>query len=87
MSSLNRERLKQRGVVIYLAGSAELLMKRTAYDTTRPLLETDDRLGKIKSLLNEREPIYSELADYTVNVDKMSARQIVNKISGYLAQQ
>jgi shikimate kinase len=81
LSASNREMLSQRGIVIYLAASPELLLKRTAHDTTRPLLETGDRLGKIKSILKQREPIYCQVADFTVNVDNMSARQIINQIS------
>ena len=84
LSSSNREMLSQRGIVIYLAASPELLMKRTAYDNSRPLLDTDDRLGKINSLLQLREPLYSEIADLIINVDNMSAKQIINQINKYI---
>ncbi len=84
LSRLNREIMSERGIVIYLTASSELLMKRTSYDSSRPLLETDDRLGKIKSLLKERGPIYSEVADITLIVDKIPAKQVINQLSEYI---
>ena len=87
LSRSNREMLSQRGIVIYLAASPELLMKRTAYDNSRPLLNTDDRLGIIKTLLQQRAPLYSEIADHIINVDNMSAKHIINEISIYVEQQ
>ena len=86
LSDINRQRLSARGLVIYLSGSPELLMKRTSHDSSRPLLETGDRLGKIRTLLAEREPLYSQIADSTINVDKMTAKDIVNQIERYLNQ-
>ena len=87
LSDANRRVLRERGTVIYLAASPDLLMARTAYDQNRPLLNTSDRLKKIKILLNEREPLYSEVADKCLNVDGMTIKDIVNGISNFLEEQ
>lgn len=84
LAESNRVILKERGIVIYLAGSPELLMKRTAHDHNRPLLENRDRLGTIKSLLNERQSLYTSVADLTLTIDKLSVKQILELVSDYL---
>jgi shikimate kinase len=80
----NRQVLQERGVVIYLAASAELLRSRTAYDQNRPLLNTGDRLKKINILLKERGHFYSEVADKCLDVDDMTTKDIINEIVKYL---
>ena len=84
LAAKNRDILAARGTVIYLDGSPELLMKRTAHDHNRPLLETADRLGAIKSILTIRRPLYQEIADMTLTVDKLSVKQIIEQISGFI---
>ena len=84
LAKSSRDILSARGIVVYLAASPELLMKRTAHDHNRPLLQTKDKLGKIKSLLNERGPFYSGIADVTLTVDKMSVKQIVERIAEFI---
>ena len=84
LSDKNRNCLIQRGIVIYLSASPKLLMKRTAYDHNRPLLATDDRLGKITSLLVTREPLYRQIADMVVETDKLSIKKIIDRIIEYI---
>jgi len=76
----NRELLKRNGYIIYLKSSPEMLFKRTADDKRRPLLQGDNRLEQIINILNEREPVYIEMADEIINSEKMSIKQIIQKI-------
>lgn len=76
----NRSFLKQRGKVIYLQASVEQLYDRTVKDRKRPLLQTDDRFGKISDLLEVRDPIYRQIADLVVSTDGKSVKQIVDKL-------
>lgn len=76
----NRSYLKQRGAVVYLQASPEQLYKRTVKDRKRPLLQTDDRLGKIRELLKTREPLYMQLADKTISTEGKTVRQIVSTL-------
>ena len=80
LSPHNRECLKQRGTVVYLNTTPEVLHQRTANDQNRPLLQTDDKFGRLKELLAERDPLYRETADLILDTEGLSTKQIVNKI-------
>ena len=80
LSPANREWLKQRGTVVYLNTPAELLYSRVANDPNRPLLQTDDKFGRLKALLAERDPLYRQTADLIVDAEGLSAKQIVAEI-------
>lgn len=55
------------GLVVWLDVPVELLYARLASDTTRPLLEGDDRLGTLQRLFEQRQPLYAQ-ADLRVMV-------------------
>lgn len=84
LSAANRDLLTSRGTVVYLLASPELLVKRTSHDHNRPLLDTTDRLGKIRTLLNERQSLYEEIADLSLTVDKMAIKEIIEKIADFI---
>lgn len=76
----NCKRLKDSGIVIYLKSSAVKLLKRIQTDKRRPLLQTDDKLGRITDILKEREPMYEGLADVIIMTDRQTVNHIVKKI-------
>ena len=76
----NRQALKNNGYIIYLKSRPEMLDKRTAGDKRRPLLQGQNRLEQIKKILSEREPIYISMADEIIDTDKISIKQIIQKI-------
>ncbi|MGB1799267.1 MAG: shikimate kinase AroK [Gammaproteobacteria bacterium] len=82
----NRKLLSNNGIIIYLKSTAEKLYKRVANDKRRPLLQTDDRLNKIKSILKEREPIYLSLANEVIETQEQSIKQITQKIVDFIRQ-
>ena len=59
----SRQLLMAGGVVIYLMASAGQILRRTRNDTSRPLLQVDDRAAAVERILAEREPLYTQLAD------------------------
>jgi len=77
----NRQVLKSRGFVIYLQASVDQLLERTSRDRRRPLLYTDDPRARLLELLQQREPLYEEIADLIVNTDRRGVRQVVDEIS------
>ena len=87
LNAENREFLKTRGTVIYLQATPEQLYKRTDKDRTRPLLNTDNKLGRIREILKAREPLYKEIADKIVSTSGKSVKQIVNKLVKELEEQ
>ena len=80
MNPENRQVLVDNGQIIYLKSTPEKLFKRTADDKRRPLLQSEDRLEKIKKILVEREPVYLAMANEIIDTDKISIKQIIQKI-------
>ena len=76
----NRPLLKKLGTVVYLRTRPETVYERLKNDTTRPLLQGEDPLGRIRSLMAERESAYAETADVILDVDEMTADQVVESI-------
>jgi len=81
----NRQNLSARGIVVYLECSPKQQYERTYRDKKRPLIQTDNPLGRLQELMAEREPLYRETADYVVSTEGRSAstvaRDIMERIS------
>ena len=74
----NRRLMRERGYVIYLRTSLDYQLARTRQSRhDRPLLQTNDPEARLRTLAEEREPLYRELADYTVDTDGQSVRQVM----------
>ncbi|MEA5601380.1 shikimate kinase [Nostoc sp. UHCC 0252] len=68
------------GLIVWLDVPVELLYSRLAEDTTRPLLQDADPKGKLRSLLEQRTPLYSQ-ADLHITVQEREAPEdIANRI-------
>ena len=50
--------------------SPEVIYQRLQYDTTRPLLQCENKMEAIRSLYARRDSIYRQAADHTVNGDQ-----------------
>lgn len=70
LNPLNRARLLAAGCVVYLHAAASLLYARTRNDRTRPLLQVEDPLGKIRQLLWQRDPLYREVANIIIEAGR-----------------
>ena len=77
----NRQLLRDNGMIIYLKASAEHLAGRVKLDRRRPLLQTGDKLAKIRELMTRREPVYLQLADMVVETNNRSIPRVVREIS------
>jgi shikimate kinase len=77
----NMADLKKGGVVIYLKSNPETIAYNLRNDDTRPLLRCDDKLGKIRELLEQREPTYKKYADITIDVSKLNMEDTLNRIT------
>ena len=76
----NRQRLHERGTVIYLRSSPEQLFKRLRHDTRRPLLQGGDALQKLRDLYEERDPLYRDCAHFVVDTRGSTLSMLVNRI-------
>ena len=84
ISDTNRRFLKSRGRVIYLRAAPEDLWRRTRRDRNRPLLQTADPLGKLRSLHEQRDPLYREVAHLIVDTGSQSVAHLTSSIQQHL---
>lgn len=71
--------LKRHGIVISLTATPEVILARVERNSDRPLLQVEDKIGKIKELLAGRAPFY-EKADMTVDTDCKNPEQVADEI-------
>ena len=76
----NRERLVQRGCVVYLHTSVEQQLERTRHSRHRPLLNTPDPEGTLRELMAHRLPLYRSIANITVETDGRQVRAVADEI-------
>jgi len=80
----NRNILAARGFVVYLQCSPEQQFERTYKDKSRPLLDTDDPMQRLKDLNAERDPLYQETSDFVVSTEGRSASAVVKEIINHI---
>jgi shikimate kinase len=79
----NRARLHSTCHVVYLQATPEDLAHRLRGDSKRPLLQVEDPLARMRSLYEQRAPLYGETAHTTVE----TARRKVHSVVALLAAQ
>lgn len=77
----NRTLLKRLGRVVYLRVSPETVYERLKNDSTRPLLQCQDPLGRIRQLMEERREAYEACADIIIDTDETDMDGILKKIT------
>jgi shikimate kinase len=75
----NRRLLRSRGPVVVLDASPETVFKRTRRHR-RPLLASDDPLGRIRQLMGERQGYYDDVASFIVDSDGRESVDVVEDI-------
>jgi len=76
----NRSWLGGRGLVVYLFTSVDQQFKRTSRGRERPMLENGDRREILEKLLEQRDPLYREIADLVVETDGRKVHSVANEI-------
>jgi shikimate kinase len=79
-----REFLRQRGTVIYMEVTLDTQLNRLKRDKKRPLLQGENPQEVLIRLWEEREPIYEDIADFTVITDDRSVRDVCDDILVWL---
>ena len=72
--------LQQTGRIVYLQCSVEQQLRRTKYDTKRPLLQIANPRVKLEQLMKERAPIYESIADIKISTNKTNSKRVINGI-------
>jgi len=55
-------------------------VERTRRDRNRPLLQTENPRAKIEELLQQREPIYREVADIIINTGQRAPSSVAREV-------
>ena len=76
----NRKVLAERGTVIYLHANPIELWYRTKGGEGRPLLQNGDPKKTLENLYAVRDPLYREIADFTIETGKPSVNQLVSSL-------
>lgn len=79
MFEINRK-LLTRGFVIQLATTVSDILERTQYDTSRPLLQSEDKVGRVRALLLERTPVYDGVCQAKIMTTRLPPAAVAQKI-------
>jgi len=86
VSAETRARLASSGIVVYLYTTVPEQMRRTKKSTHRPLLQCDDPAAVLEGLMQERDPLYREIADIIIKTDGRRVTSVVNEITRRLQE-
>lgn len=76
----NRDCLSRRGCVVYLKTSVAQQLERTRHSKQRPLLNNVDPEVKLRTLLEQRAPLYEGIANITVSTDGQRVAAVCDQI-------
>ncbi len=79
MFEVNRKLLK-RGLVVYLTSTVSDVLERTRFDKSRPLLQAEDPVARVRKLLLERGPVYEATADVKVATSRTHPQVVADRI-------
>lgn len=79
LDPLSRRRLQASGRLVALVASPEEIAARASRYNGRPLLDTEDRLSRIRRLLAERSPLYAH-AELTVDTTGLTPAETAREI-------
>ena len=75
----NLASLKTHALIVCLWATPEAIWERVRTQTHRPLLQTDDPLGKIRELFAVRDPLYRQ-ADVLINTALRSPKEVAQQV-------
>jgi shikimate kinase len=90
MREATRKMIAERGISVWLKAEFDVLMKRVRRRADRPLLKNDNPEAVMRTLMDERYPVYAE-ADLTVMSADIAHEAVVDQVvaalAGYLLPQ
>ena len=72
--------LRKYCIVIWLWAGVETILKRTADNKARPLLNVNDKRSEIETLLTFRKPYYADASDLFISSDYKKPEEIAARI-------
>jgi len=77
----NIDILKRNSTVIYLRATPDKIMANIGHNTTRPLLQTEDKRGAVQRLMDERQPLYEACADVAIDITNLTRADVINRLT------
>jgi shikimate kinase len=81
----NIKALKEKGWIIRLTASPEIIFERVTKRGNRPLLYKNKSVDYIKMLIDQREPYY-QCADLTLDTSYAQAEELINQVIQFLKE-
>jgi shikimate kinase len=75
----DRERIRSGGHVVWLKASVETLVRRVAKQGGRAWLD-DDPKTVLRTMAQEREPLYADIAHQVLDMDRISPAQAAREV-------
>ena len=83
----NRDLLRGSGCVVWLTAPPDVIRERIGGSTHRPSLTgTGSFVDEVAEVLEERNPLYREVSDFTIDTSVMDIGRVVEEIAGFLAR-
>jgi len=76
----NITNFSRTGLVVCLTAEPEIILRRLEHDNQRPLLEGDDKMKKIRGILEKRAHLYAAIP-CQVDTSSISAMQVTDIIA------
>jgi shikimate kinase len=81
LNKINIDRLRKECIIVYLAASPVIILKRTSDDKNeRPLLDVANRTAQIRELLRFRQPFYERAADIKIDTTRLDIDSVAERI-------
>jgi shikimate kinase len=81
----NRRAMRKGGTVVYLMATIAQQVERTRRDQKRPLLQkSKDPKATLTALMEMRDPLYRESADYSIMTSRRSPKSVAGEIARML---
>lgn len=80
LAACNRECLAARGRVVYLHAGVAQQIERTSHGRHRPLLDSGDPERVLADLMDVREPLYREIAEFCIDTDGRTVADVASEV-------
>ena len=87
LKDANVKELKKSGMVFLLNVSSNTVLQRLKNDTSRPLLQRDDKEKAVKMMLSQRIPLYNRAADYVIDAEESPRKVCIQVMYLYNSRQ
>lgn len=82
----NVKMLKQLGSLVLLWAEPSVIFERIINETHRPLLKVSDPKVEIAKIINYRQPIYQQAADFVVDTSGLGVDEVAEKVVNYISR-